>query len=117
MTGKNDIEDAIVILAHFQNATDLKMSVHALNPSFFLSPLDSYWRNIEAVNLKSKLGGGDHTLLETAEESEDAAKDAYNDALKHELPLPLRQLLTEQQSHILMSHAFVREQRDARKAA
>src|ERR1700734_2415393 len=53
------------------------------------------------ADLKAKLGGGDHTLLETAEQGEDAAKKAYEDALKQDLPLPLRQLLAEQQAHIL----------------
>jgi len=65
--------------------------------------------------LKAKLGGGDETLLATAEEGEDGAKDAYEDALNQELPLPIRQVLTEQQTHILMSHDFVRGQRDALK--
>jgi uncharacterized protein (TIGR02284 family) len=69
------------------------------------------------TELKAKLGGGDHTLLETAEEGEDEAKDAYKDALDRELPLPVRQLLVEQQTHILKSHDFVREQRDLLKAA
>jgi len=64
------------------------------------------------AGLKAALGGGDHTLLETAEQGEDEAKQAYSDALEHELPLPLRQLLTEQQSHILLSHDFVRDQRN-----
>ena len=66
-------------------------------------------------DLEAKLGGGDHTLLETAEQGEDAAKKAYRDALDQDLPLPLRQLLTEQQSHILLSHDFVRNNRDALK--
>lgn len=66
-------------------------------------------------DLKAKLGGGDHTLLETAEQGEDAAKKAYQDALEQELPLPVRQLLTEQQAHILTSHDFVKAQRDALK--
>jgi uncharacterized protein (TIGR02284 family) len=69
------------------------------------------------TTLKATLGGGDHTLLETAEEGEDEAKDAYKDALDQELPLPVRQLLTAQQAHILKSHDFVREQRDLLKAA
>jgi uncharacterized protein (TIGR02284 family) len=65
------------------------------------------------ADLKAKLGGGDHTLLETAEQGEDAAKDAYADALNQDLPLPLRQLLVEQQAHILTSHDYVRNHRDA----
>jgi uncharacterized protein (TIGR02284 family) len=61
--------------------------------------------------LKARLGGGDHTLLETAEQGEDEAKAAYKDALDQELPMPIRQLLTEQQTHVLMSHDYIRERR------
>ena len=32
-------------------------------------------------DMKGKLVGGDHTLLETAEQGEDTAKKAYQDAL------------------------------------
>jgi len=64
-------------------------------------------------DLKAKLGGGDHTLLQTAEQGEDEAKKAYADALDQDLPLPVRQLVAEQQAHILTSHDFVRSHRDA----
>jgi uncharacterized protein (TIGR02284 family) len=64
-------------------------------------------------DLKAKLGGGDHALLETAEQGEDAAKKAYKDALEHELPLPIRQLLSEQQAHVMTSHDYVKAHRDA----
>jgi len=63
--------------------------------------------------LKAKLGGGDHALLETAEQGEDEAKKAYKEALEHDLPLPVRQLLNEQQTHILTSHDYVKNHRDA----
>src|SRR5579875_1851374 len=36
--------------------------------------------------LKAHLGGGDHTLLATAEQGEDAAKKAYATALEEHLP-------------------------------
>ncbi len=68
------------------------------------------------AELKANLGGGDHTLLETAEQGEDAAEKAYKNALDQELPLPLRQLLTEQQAQIVLSHDYVRGQRDALQA-
>ena len=55
----------------------------------------------------------DHDLLATAEQGEDKAKATYKDALSQELPLPLRQLLTEQQAHIISSHDYVRDHRDA----
>jgi len=64
-------------------------------------------------DLKAKLGAGDHSLLETAEQGEDVAKKAYKDALEKELPLPIRQLLSEQQAHVNNSHDYVRDHRDA----
>ncbi len=64
-------------------------------------------------DLKAKLGAGDHGLLETAEQGEDEAKKAYKDALEQELPLPIRQLLSEQQAHVMTSHDYVRNHRDA----
>lgn len=66
-------------------------------------------------DLKAKLSSGDLGLLETAEQGEDAAKKAYKDALEHELPLPIRSLLTEQQAHVNNSHDYVRNHRDALK--
>ena len=65
-------------------------------------------------DLKAKLGGGDHTLLETAEQGEDAAKKAYKEALEgSEVSDPrLRQLLTTQQTHIIASHDKVKAMRD-----
>ena len=57
------------------------------------------------ADLKAKLGGGDHTLLEyrRARRRRRRQSGPY-DALKQDLPLPLRQLLVEQQAHILTSH-------------
>jgi uncharacterized protein (TIGR02284 family) len=52
-------------------------------------------------------------LLETAEQGEDEAKKAYADALDQDLPLPVRQLIAEQQAHILVAHDFIRSHRDA----
>lgn len=65
--------------------------------------------------LKAKMGGGDHTLLATAEQGEDVAKKAYADALKEELPAPVRELLTKQQQHVNAAHDKVRALRDATK--
>jgi uncharacterized protein (TIGR02284 family) len=63
--------------------------------------------------LKAKLGGGDHTLLATAEEGEDAAVRAYDEALANsDLPLPVRQTLATQSAHIQTSHDYVKAARD-----
>jgi uncharacterized protein (TIGR02284 family) len=64
-------------------------------------------------DIKAKVVHGDHELLVTAEQGEDSAKKAYADALEQPLPLPIKQLLTSQQAHILTSHDYVRDHRDA----
>lgn len=65
-------------------------------------------------DLKAHLGAGsDHQLLATAEQGEDVAKKTYQEALEKDLPLPIRQLLTEQQAHVNNSHDYVRNHRDA----
>src|ERR1700760_2678415 len=56
------------------------------------------------ADVKSKLDGGDHTLLKTAEAGEDKAKKAYKEALENDLPLPVKQLLDTQYAHIQTSH-------------
>lgn len=66
--------------------------------------------------LKANLGGGDYTLLATAEQGEDAAKKAYKEALEVHLPLDIREILTTQQTHIQASHDKVRGLRDAHAA-
>jgi uncharacterized protein (TIGR02284 family) len=65
--------------------------------------------------LKSKLGGGDHAMLETAEEAADEAVQTYTEALSKELPLPVRQLLVSQGAHIEAFHDYVKAARDIRK--
>jgi uncharacterized protein (TIGR02284 family) len=63
--------------------------------------------------LKSRLGGGDHALLATAEQGEDDAKHAYEKALASEdFPLPLKEILLRQQRHILTAHDRVKALRD-----
>lgn len=67
--------------------------------------------------LKAKMGGSDHTLLETAEQGEDSAKKAYAEALsKTDVPAPVQSMLRKQQTHILQSHDKVKALRDATAA-
>ena len=63
-------------------------------------------------DIKAHLGGGDHALLETAEQGEDAAKKAYGEALQKDLPVPVKELLTTQHEHIQKSHDYVKAARD-----
>jgi hypothetical protein len=61
--------------------------------------------------------GGDHTLLETAEQGEDAAKEAYQKALRESvLRGSVRQILMKQQSHVQQSHDQVKAFRDRKVA-
>ena len=67
-------------------------------------------------DLKANLGGGDHTLLETAEQGEDAAKKAYKEALEDvSLSSTVRAVLQQQQTHIQSSHDKVKAFRDSTK--
>lgn len=82
--------------------------VHDIKESGTLSgALRSTWGE-----LKAELGGGDHTLLETAEQGEDAAVKAYADALHNELPEPVHELLSKQAAHIQTLHDYVKAARD-----
>ena len=73
------------------------------------APLHRTWGDI-----KAHLGGGDHTLLETAEQGEDAAKKAYQEALADpSVASSVRAVLQQQQTHILSSHNKVKAFRDS----
>ena len=74
-----------------------------------VAPIHRAW-----ADLKAKLGGGDHTLLETAEQGEDAAKKAYKEALEDSgVDSNVRSVLTRQQVHIQASHDKVKAYRDS----
>lgn len=69
-------------------------------------------------DIKAHLGGGDHTLLETAEQGEDAAKKAYKEALEdQDVHSSIREVLVRQQSHVAASHDKVKALRDSHKTA
>ena len=69
------------------------------------------------ARLQSTLGGGDHTLLSTAEAIEDGVYDAYDKALSSNLPLSTRQILRTQAAHVKLSHDYVCAARDHTEAA
>jgi uncharacterized protein (TIGR02284 family) len=50
--------------------------------------------------IQASMAGGQLALLSTAEKGDDAAKEVYDSALKEELPLPLREILVRQRSHV-----------------
>lgn len=68
------------------------------------------------IDVKQGLGGGDHSLLESVEQGEDAAKDSYQKALKSALPESALTVVREQSRAILAAHDQVKALRDTRAA-
>ncbi len=65
-------------------------------------------------DLKARLGGGDHTLLETAAQGEDVATKAYNDALDDQaVSDTIRALIAQQAEHVKRSQTMIKGFRDA----
>ena len=64
------------------------------------------------ARLQSTLGGGDHSLLSTAEAIEGGVFEAYDKALSSNLPLSTRQILRTQAAHVKLSHNYVSAARD-----
>ena len=69
------------------------------------------------AGLLASLGGGDQTVLATAEQADGETRQVYQDALNQDLPTPVRQLLVEQQTQILSAADFMREARMEYKKA
>jgi len=68
------------------------------------------------IDLKASLGGGDDAIVAAAETGEDAAKKAYEEALKEPLPGDIMSIVKRQAESVFQAHNRVREYRD-RKAA
>jgi uncharacterized protein (TIGR02284 family) len=64
------------------------------------------------ARIKSRFMGGDHTLLVTAEQGEDAVTEVYTKAMETYLPTAIREILTAQEAHIESVHEFVKTARD-----
>jgi len=69
------------------------------------------------AGLKAALGAGDDAMLAAAEAAEKEACAAYQEALHVELPVPVRQKVVEQRTHILIAHEYLHEQRQGLRAA
>ena len=69
------------------------------------------------IDVKQTLGGGDHALLESVEQGEDAAKESYQKALQGGLPESVLVMVREQAQAIFVAHDQVKSLRDSSKAA
>ncbi|HEY1985480.1 MAG TPA: PA2169 family four-helix-bundle protein [Terracidiphilus sp.] len=69
------------------------------------------------TGLKTALGAGDASLLEAADEAEEATVQAYADALNKYLPEPIREVLGAQAVQVEASHEYVKAARAGNKSA
>jgi len=67
--------------------------------------------------LKEKLGGSDESVLSEVERGEDTAKEAYEDALKKDLPADIRTIVARQAQSVLIAHDRAKLLRDQFKNA
>jgi len=64
------------------------------------------------IDTKANLGGGDHTILESVEQGEDSAKEAYEKALDASLPSEVQMIVRRQVEGIRRAHDKVKSMRD-----
>ena len=70
------------------------------------------------TNIKSSITGmDDHAVLEECERGEDAAKNAYEAALKKDLPPDIRTVIERQYQGVKENHDRVRDLRNSTRAA
>jgi uncharacterized protein (TIGR02284 family) len=70
------------------------------------------------MNIKGTLTGkDDHAILSECERGEDAAVDAYEDALKLALPANILSIIQRQYQSIKQTHDRVKQMRDSKAAS
>lgn len=69
------------------------------------------------MDMKSKLGAGDHGILSSLEACEDNIKHAFHEAMEQPLPSELLSLIRSQAQSVYVSHDYIRNIRDRKAAA
>src|ERR1041384_2820940 len=66
------------------------------------------------INIKSAVTNHDrHAILAECERGEDSAVEAYRDAMKEELPAPIREIVARQSTEVKSAHDKIKALRDA----
>ena len=88
-----------------------RMGVHDVKKTgtSYMSKARHLWGELQVT-----LAVGQKALLSMAEKGDDAAKEVFTSALKEDLPLPLRELLQRQLTHIQRSHDRIKALHDLR---
>ena len=69
------------------------------------------------ADLKANLGGGDQAILNSVEQGEDTAKQAYEKAIREPLPSNISAVVRQQAQSIYAAHDQAKRFRDRLKAA
>jgi uncharacterized protein (TIGR02284 family) len=69
------------------------------------------------IDTKVAMGGGDKAILDSLEQGEDKAKEAYKKALENSLPENIAQIVRSQAAGVQRSHDKVKNLRDTAEAA
>jgi uncharacterized protein (TIGR02284 family) len=69
------------------------------------------------IDTKVAMGGGDKTILESVEQGEDKAKEAYKKALENSLPQNIAEIIRTQAAGVQRAHDKVKSLRDTAEAA
>lgn len=69
------------------------------------------------LEAKADVGLGDQSVLNSVEQGEDRAKQAYESALREDWPADIRGMLQQHARSIFAAHDYVRDVRDQKKAA
>jgi len=69
------------------------------------------------MDLKANLGGGDHAILASLEAAEDSVKNAYQEAMRGDLPPDLMSIIRTQAQNVFSTHDYIRSLRDRKAAA
>ncbi|WP_149240484.1 ferritin-like domain-containing protein [Dyadobacter sp. 32] len=99
-----------------ENVTQLSSEVAALGGEVATGTTGSGKIYRVWMDIKATFTGHDReSILESCEYGEDAAQEAYDDALASdaELPADLRQIITSQKSSLHDSHDLIKKYRDA----
>jgi uncharacterized protein (TIGR02284 family) len=68
------------------------------------------------IDLKSALGGGDAAIMASCEQGEDSAVEQYEEALKLNLPVSVRNIIERQFQSVKQAHDRVKMMRDSLKS-